>query len=248
MTFIAQVIYNYDSFTLHLEVNSKSRGIINKLKIYSERESMKNILIHGLGQNHHSWDSINQCLKANQMDTVCPDLFDITKNAAKAYPVMYAAFSAFCQQQKDKLNLCGLSLGGILALDYIKEHPEKVNSLILIGTPYTIPKVAFKLQNLVFHMMPSSVFEKMGCPKKDLMALVNSMAKLDIAKGLEALRCKSLIICGEKDKANRKSAQLLQQHIQQSELKIIRSCSHEVNREQPKELAHVIYTFWQDKQ
>ena len=39
-----------------------------------------------------------------------------------------------------KINLVGLSLGGVLAIDYITEFPEKINSIILVGTPYKIPK------------------------------------------------------------------------------------------------------------
>ncbi len=57
--------------------------------------------------------------------------------------MLYNTFSDFCNNQKRKLNLCGLSLGGVLALDFVKEYPEKVNSIILIGTPYKIPKALF---------------------------------------------------------------------------------------------------------
>jgi pimeloyl-ACP methyl ester carboxylesterase len=56
--------------------------------------------------------------------------------------------------------------GGILALDYVKKYPEKVNSIIIIGTPYDIPKVLFKIQSMIFHFMPDSQFNDMGCVKK----------------------------------------------------------------------------------
>lgn len=101
---------------------------------------MKNILIHGLGQDNQSWNTTNVYLKQNGIDTICPNLFEISKNTSKDYKMMYNAFSDFCNNQKEKLNLCGLSLGGILALDFVKEHPEKVNSIILIGTPYKYQK------------------------------------------------------------------------------------------------------------
>ena len=41
---------------------------------------MKNILIHGLGQNSESWDNTSMYLKENNIDIICPDLFEITKN------------------------------------------------------------------------------------------------------------------------------------------------------------------------
>ena len=209
---------------------------------------MKNILIHGLGQNSQSWDNTSMYLKENDIDIICPDLFDITKNTSKDYKMMYNTFSDFCNNQKEKLNLCGLSLGGVLALDFVKEYPERVNSIILIGTPYKIPKALFKLQGLIFHIMSKRVFEKMGCSKREFLTLVNSMSNLDIAKDLETIKCNSLIICGYKDNANMENAKLLNKSIKNSKFKVTSNSSHEVNIDNPKELANIIYDFWKDNQ
>ena len=209
---------------------------------------MKNILIHGLGQNSQSWDNTSMYLKENNIDIVCPDLFEITKNTSKDYKMMYNTFSDFCNNQKEKLNLCGLSLGGVLALDFVKEYPEKVNSIILIGTPYKIPKALFKLQGLIFHIMPKRGFEKMGCSKREFLTLVNSMSNLDIAKDLETIKCNSLIICGDKDNVNMENAKLLNKSIKNSKFKVINNSSHKVNIDNPKELADIICDFWKDNQ
>lgn len=209
---------------------------------------MKNILIHGLGQNNQSWSKIAVFLKNNGIDTQCPNLFEIAKGTSKNYKMMYHAFSDFCNNQKEKLNLCGLSLGGILALDFVKEYPEKVNSIILIGTPYKIPKTLFKIQSCIFHIMPKKIFDKMGCSKKDFIALVNSMSNLNIVKDLETINCKSLIVCGFKDNVNIESAKQLNKSIKNSEFKVISNSSHEVNIDNPKELSNLIYDFWKDKQ
>ena len=209
---------------------------------------MKNILIHGLGQNSQSWDNTSMYLKENNIDIVCPDLFEITKNTSKDYKMMYNTFSDFCNNQKEKLNLCGLSLGGVLALDFVKEYPEKVNSIILIGTPYKIPKALFKLQGLIFHIMPKRGKEKMRSSKTQKLTLVNSMSNLDIAKDLETIKCNSLIICGDKDNVNMENAKLLNKSIKNSKFKVINNSSHEVNIDNPKELADIICDFWKDNQ
>lgn len=209
---------------------------------------MSNILIHGLGQNSQSWDNTVIYLKKNGIDTICPNLFEITNNNLVNYKNMYSAFSDFCNNQEEKVNLCGLSLGGILALDFAKEYPEKVNSIILIGTPYKIPKALFKMQSLIFNIMPKATFKKMGCSKRKFITLVNSMSNLNIVKDLEKINCKSLILCGVKDNVNMKSAKLLNKSIKNSELKIINSSSHEVNIDNPKELSNIIYSFWKDIQ
>lgn len=207
---------------------------------------MKNILIHGLGQNNQSWDNTVIYLKKNGIESICPSLYEITNNTLLNYKNLYDLFSNFCNNQEEKVNLCGLSLGGILALDFAKECPEKVNSIILIGTPYKIPKSLFKVQNLIFKMMPKRIFENMGCSKKGFITLVNSMSDLNISKDLNKIKCKILILCGAKDNVNMKSAKLLNNNIKNSEFKIISNSSHEVNVDNPKELSDIIYNFWKD--
>lgn len=208
---------------------------------------MINILIHGLGQNKESWEKTSIYLKNNNIETISVNLFEMMKNTFVSYENLYKAFSAFCNLQKEKVNLCGLSLGGILALDFAKEYPEKVNSIILIGTPYRIPKFLFKIQNLIFSMMLKKTFKKIGCSKKEFIALVRSMNNLNIAKDLDKIKCRSLILCGIKDKVNLKSAKLLKNKIKNSECKIISQSSHEVNIDNPQILSEVVSSFWKIK-
>lgn len=205
---------------------------------------MKNILIHGLGQDEKAWNKVVEEL--NDIKVNCPNLFSLVKSEKMNYKNLYKAFSAYCNNKEEKLNLCGLSLGGILVLDYAKQYPEKVNSLIIIGTPYEIPKKLFKLQNIVFKFMPKSTFTKMGCEKKSFIELVNSMADLDIKSNLDKIECKTLILCGENDKSNLESSRLLYEHIEDSELEIIENSSHEANIDNPKELAKIICKFWEE--
>ena len=216
---------------------------------FDERRVIKmiNILVHGLGQDNHSWDNTNKYLRENEIDVICPNLFEITKNTSKDYKMMYNTFSCFCNNQKEQLNLCGLSLGGVLVLDFVKEYPEKVNSIILIGTPYKIPRGLCKLQNIVYHIMPKSAFEKIGCPKNEFISLLHSLSNLNISRELDKINCPSLILCGAKDKVNMKNVKLLNNDIKNSKFKIIENAGHEVNTDNPKELAHAIYNFWKDK-
>lgn len=205
---------------------------------------MKNILIHGLGQNETSWNMCKAELEKNSMGIETPNLYSMIKTERTVYDVLLQRFTEYCNEFDERLNLCGLSLGGILALDYAKKFPEKINSIILIGVPYTIPKFLFKLQGVIFHLMPQQNFEKMGIGKKDFISLVDSMGNLDIASKLDTIQCKTLILCGEKDNQNRKSSELLKANIKKSSLQIVDNASHEVNVDNPKELAKIISGFW----
>ena len=205
---------------------------------------MVNILVHGLGQTEKSWDKIIEELDKSNIKAENPNLFELAKNYEINYENIYRTFCDYCKSFKEKINLCGLSLGGILSINYAIEYPDKVNSIILIGTTYKIPKKMFKLQNFIFRFMPKSTFENMGIKKNDFINLTNSMADLDIKSKVDNIKCKALILCGEKDNVNMESAKQLNRNIKASKLEIIKNAGHEVNTENPKELARVISKYW----
>lgn len=207
---------------------------------------MINILIHGLGQNEKSWNSVIEILNKNNIQAQRPDLFMLAKDYQINYKNIYEAFRNYCNLYNEKLNLCGISLGGILAIDYAIEYPDKVNSIILIGTPYEIPKKALKVQNFIFKFMPKSVFERLGVTKNNFIELTNSMANLDIKSKIVNIKCHTLIICGQKDKTNIKSAKQLKDSITESKLEIIKNAGHEVNTEKPAELSKLIIKYWEN--
>lgn len=73
------------------------------------------------------------------------------------------------------------------------------------------------------------------------------MNNLNIAKDLDKIKCRSLILCGVKDKVNLKSAKLLKNKIKNSEYKTISHSSHEVNIDNPQMLSEVVSSFWKIK-
>ena len=207
---------------------------------------MANILVHGLGQDETSWNEVKNQLNNNGIKIETPNLFSIVKNYQVNYENMYKTFADYCNSFNEKINLVGLSLGGILAIDYITEFPEKINSIILIGTPYEIPKAIFTIQNIIYKFMPKRIFEKMGCTKKDMISLLDSMKNLSIPDKAPNIKSNTLIICGEKEKdnINMKSTKKLNEVIQNSKFKIIENAGHEVNIDNPIGLANTIYDFW----
>ena len=126
----------------------------------------KMILLHGSGHRADSWNETVSYLK-NRENVLCPELSGLLNGREASYPNLRAAFGSYCAQIDGAIHLCGLSLGGILSLDYTLEHPEKVKTLVLIGTPYKIPKAAFALQNVVFRFLPKSAFHTMAFEKKE---------------------------------------------------------------------------------
>lgn len=203
----------------------------------------KVILIHGSGHKAASWNETVSRLDCRG-DVLCPELSSLLMGKEASYPNLRAAFGAYCAQAGGPVHLCGLSLGGILALDYTLEHPEAVKTLVLIGTPHKVPKAAFSLQNVVFRLLPQSTFASMAFDKKNTFALGNSMRDLDFSGRVQKIRCPTLILCGEKDRANIQSAQFLSQNIKGAQLQLIAQTGHVVNEENPGALAKRLNEFY----
>ena len=204
---------------------------------------MKKVLIHGSGHKADSWNKVIAYMN-NAKDIICPNLATILNGKEASYTNLYSSFAEYCNKIDRKIDLCGLSLGGILALNYAIDYPDKVEKLILIGTPHKVPKVMFSIQNVVFKFLPKSLFETMAFNKKDTFTLGNTMKSLDFSNRIHEIQCPTLVICGEKDSANIKSAYYLSEYIKNAELKIIANTGHIVNEENPKELASVISKYW----
>ena len=72
------------------------------------------------------------------------------------------------------------------------------------------------------------------------------MIDLDFCDSLAMLTCPILIVCGEKDRANKKAAIQLQVRIPHAKLVIIADVGHEVNVDAPIELGKEIKDFYEE--
>lgn len=199
------------------------------------------LFLHGLGQGPDSWRAVAERLTG--VDAVIPDLGAMLAGRAD-YLALRGALFAVCDAEKAPLHLCGLSLGGVLALAYAAHRPERVASLVLIGTPYTMPKRLLKLQDLLFAITPRTAFESLGLTKRQMRGLSLSMATLEIPALLPRVRCRTLVLCGEKDRANRKAARQLQEGLSNAAMQTIDGAGHEANREASEALSAALAAFY----
>ena len=131
-----------------------------------------------------------------------------------------------------------------MALNYAIDHPDKVKALVLIAAQYKMPEKLLKVQNMLFHLMPNSAFDKMGFKKADVISLCGTMAELDFSDSLHKVSCPVLIVCGEKDNANKKTSKELCQYLNNSSFHELLKTGHEANIEAPEELAIVLQRFY----
>ena len=204
---------------------------------------MKYLYLHGLGQNGDSWNKVTRSKEVLE-NSVCLDLAKMIKGKVATYSTLYSAFSEMCSEENEDIILCGLSLGGVLALNYAIDYPQKVKALVLIAAQYKMPARLLKLQNMLFRFMPQSMFQQTGFGKLDFISLCSTMAELDFSDSLNQVSCPVLIVCGEKDKANKKASIELADILKHSKFKEISEAGHEVNLESPEKLASLLREFY----
>lgn len=208
---------------------------------------MHNIFIHGLGQNSSSWNETISHMEI-QDNIIYPELSSFIKEGDVSYLKLYKAFSEYCDSISEPLNLCGLSLGAVLVLNYTIDNPQKVKSLVLVAAQYKMPKALLKVQNIIFRFMPESTFKSMGMKRNDFISLTNSMMNLNFDKGLKTISCPVLVLCGEKDIPNKKATKELAETITGAKIQFIKDAKHEMNIDAPKELAELLNSFYHKHQ
>lgn len=206
---------------------------------------MKQVYVHGLGQTPASWDQVLQRL-GKRTDCVCPDLTKMTSAEETTYPNLYRAFARLCDTLDGPLDLCGLSLGGVLSLHYAAEHPDRVHALVLIAPQYKMPKTLLRIQNTLFRILPTAAFPATGFTKEQFLQLCSSMTDLDFRRTLPAITCPVLVVCGSRDHVNQKACIALSKLLPRAKLEIAARAGHEVNLEAPEQLAALLYYFYEE--
>lgn len=198
---------------------------------------MTTVIIHGLGQNVSSWETVMTGLHDKHI--VCVD-FTMLSNDVLSYDILYQEVKRVCDDINTPVRLVGLSLGGVLALNYAIDFPHKVESLIVVNTQYKMPKKLLTLQNIVFKCLPKKIFDKIGLTKSNAIHITKSMLHLDFTQQLNQIKTPTRVVIGAKDKANIKAGIMLSQLLLNGELHVIEHGKHELNVTHPDELAQVI--------
>lgn len=201
------------------------------------------VYLHGLGQTPASWARTLTLL--GDEGGLCPDLAGLCRGQPATYENLYAGLTGRLSRMEGPVDLCGLSLGGVLALQYAIEHPAQVRSLVLIAAQYRMPRGMLRLQNFLFHLMPAASFQQAGFEKKELIRLCKSMMPLNLRGSLHAVACPALLLCGQRDPANQKAAKALAALLPGAALQILPNAGHEVNVEAPEALAQALEAFYQ---
>ena len=200
---------------------------------------MKLVFLHGLGQDAHSWQSVQDALSPLPSDS-----FAIFSYPSESYQEAKERLTECLQQESEPFILVGLSLGGVLALELSSQDLPHLKGLVLSGTQYKLKtNLLYRLQILLFRLIPKYVFEKQGANKQHMLQILTELKSLNLTDTAKTCPLPSLVICGSKDGANQASSKKLAKLLPKGHYQEIADGGHLLNTQKPNELAQAIKEF-----
>ena len=200
---------------------------------------MKLIFLHGLGQDAHSWQGVQDALSPMHSES-----FAIFSSPSESYQEAKDRLTEYLQQESEPYILVGLSLGGVLALELSSQDLPQLKGLVLSGTQYKLnTNLLYRLQILLFRLIPKPVFEKQGANKQHMLQILTQLKSLNLTDTAKTCPLPSIVICGSKDRANQASSKKLANLLPKGHYQEIADGGHLLNSQKPNELAQAIKEF-----
>lgn len=206
-----------------------------------DAEPLDLVLLHGAGQGPESWKGVLDALP-DSLHTLTPALgVNSTFSIADAAHRVVAHLD---EHGLERVVVCGLSLGAMVAAQVAVDHPERIKAIGLSGLQVRPPQLLMRVQNLVLRGVPARWLERDGQPSKaDLLHVLDAVAHVDLTTVLPRITAPALVLCGARDRANLVAARHAAELIPQARLRIVAGAGHAWNVTHPEEFARVVTDF-----
>ncbi|MQP82690.1 alpha/beta fold hydrolase [Streptococcus mitis] len=200
---------------------------------------MKLIFLHGLGQSAESWKEVQELLADYPSEAL-----DLFPTGITSYQEAKERIYQHLSEETEPFVLIGLSLGAALTLELSSYDLPNLQGLVLSGCPLKLAgNILFKIQLMIFKLLPKSFFEKRGANKALMVGVSEELKTLDLTDISRTCPYPTLLICGSKDKPNLSSMRSIHKLISESQFQIIPDGPHVLNKEKPKEFAEITRSF-----
>lgn len=169
----------------------------------------------------------------------------------RSVPVAEAAAALDTQlmlEGLDKVDLCGVSYGAMVATRLAADFPDRVRRLVLIGGQVRPPRGPLRVQSGMLRMVPSSRLVDAGLSKPRLLQTLDMIRQVDLSADLPRITAPTLVLVGAKDRSHLQPARELAAGIAGAQLQEVPGAGHQVNADQPKALVEILRTFLDDDQ
>ena len=185
------------------------------------------VFLHGIGTGPEAWQPQIEAF-AGERPVVAPQVpLDLERACAELDDL-----------DEELLDLCGLSWGGLVALRYALERPERVQSLAVTGAFASLPlhlRVLQAAMSLAVRIVPRAPHE--------LARPLREGARFDVHDRLDSLRAPTLVLCGERDRLNLPLSRALADAIPHASFEVVPDAGHVANTDNPAAFNRLLAAF-----
>jgi 3-oxoadipate enol-lactonase len=205
------------------------------------------ILLHGIGTGPGAWEPQIQALSADR-EVLAPDLVPAYRRGLEAAVEEVRRIASTYRP----VTLCGLSLGALVALRAAAERFEEEDRLVVCAAFDRLPPgIRRRVRGLaaVSRFMPQGFLHRQFASEvpepyraraldeisplrpRELSRLLWEAAGFEVDRGLIVAR--TLVLCGERDKANLPLARALARDAPRSTFALVPNAGHVANLDNP---------------
>ncbi|ALJ19714.1 alpha/beta fold hydrolase [Microbacterium sp. No. 7] len=203
------------------------------------------VFLHGIGVGPESWDAQVRALP-DGFAGVAPRIAGLRDHDGVPF-TLDGAVSALCDELDrrglERVHVCGLSLGALVATRLAATRPERVASLVLSGGQVRPHPVLMRVQNGILRLLPARIAGAPGMSKGRMLDVLRALAALDLRPELSRIGARTLVLCGARDRANIPAARELAASIPHASLQIVPGAGHEWNTQLPHEFSSRLNAF-----
>jgi 3-oxoadipate enol-lactonase len=200
------------------------------------------VLLHGMGTGPGGWEPQLEAFP----EAIAPRLEVAEETLARV---------------EAPFDLCGLSLGALLALRYAGEHPDRVRRLVVCAgiarLPWHLRVLQLGIAGVV-RVLPSARVRKglvAGLPEEHRAVALEEISEIDAAQASRTLRYASayrlerlptmptLVLCGDRDRFNLKLSRRLAELLPDARFEVVPGAGHVANLDNPEAFNRLLRDF-----
>ncbi len=200
------------------------------------------LLLHGAGMSPPSWQDVVTELGGRPLHA--PWLRGLKPTQSGGFDLDAAVSELLTRLDLDDLervDLCGVQLGGMVALRMAAQAPAKVGAVVVVDTPVVPSAAALRVQRTLMRLMPERAFAASGVTKAKALEAMSAMSGLDLSDDLGRVTAPVLVVASQGDRAAVAGAEVLRQRLASAETVELQGSSP--LREQAGPLARAVTDF-----
>lgn len=175
------------------------------------------VFLHGIGTGPEAWRPQVEAFSSSR-EVFTPSVAHSLERACSELD----ALGLICA------DLCGLSWGSLVALQYAIERPGRVSRLVLAAGLASLPPRLRMFQ----HVMSVLVRVVPGAPH-ELAGAMREGARFDVREGARRLEAPTLVLCGERDRVSLSLSRSLAGLLPNARFETVPEAGHVANVDNP---------------